>query len=212
MSSDAAGQRSDDRADLPELVRQAQRLAEQTGFALTRAQAGPARPSACLPGVGQFLAMLAAGCTDGVIAELGTGVGVGTAWLASGLPPGGTLITIEVNEDRAALARQLFADDHRVEVITGDALTAVAGRGPFNLIFADYGIRSDEAFDQAISLLRVGGQIVMDDVTPVLALVVASPLQAHHHKRHFFASRRLASTEVVLPDLRSSLLVGTRRC
>ncbi len=208
MSSGGVGQESESQASLPELVRKAQLLAEQTGFPLTRAQAGPARPSACLPGVGRFLAMLAAG--SGLIAELGTGVGVGTAWLAGGLPAGGRLITVELDEHRAAAARGLFAGDPRVEVITGDAVSSVAGRGPFDLIFADCGIRTDEAFADVLDLLHLGGQIIMDDVTPAEALEKASPLQAHDLKRRFFASPRLLSTEVVLPDLKNSLLVGTR--
>jgi hypothetical protein len=37
---------------LPSLVTRAQALARQTGFALTREEAGPGGPSACLPGVG----------------------------------------------------------------------------------------------------------------------------------------------------------------
>jgi hypothetical protein len=41
---------------LPSLVVSAQALARQAGFPLTREEAGPGRPSACLPGVGRFLA------------------------------------------------------------------------------------------------------------------------------------------------------------
>ena len=40
----------------PPLVTRAQAAARQAGFPLTREQAGPGRPSACLPGVGRFLA------------------------------------------------------------------------------------------------------------------------------------------------------------
>jgi hypothetical protein len=41
---------------LPPLVIRAQDLAHQAGFALTREEAGPGRPSGCLPGTGRFLA------------------------------------------------------------------------------------------------------------------------------------------------------------
>jgi hypothetical protein len=50
----------------PPLVTRAQAAAREAGFPLTREEAGPGRPSACLPGVGRFLAVLAAGCAGGI--------------------------------------------------------------------------------------------------------------------------------------------------
>jgi predicted O-methyltransferase YrrM len=196
--------------DLPAVVQRAQRLAVRLGFPLTRAEAGPGQASACLPGVGRFLAVLAAGCAGGVIAELGTGSGVGTAWLASAMPPDCRLITVEIDEQRARAARELFADDRRVEVIGGDAATEIAARGPFDLLFADCGIRDDAAFASLVDLLRIGGYIVMDDVTPLAAPLLRDPQLANDAKRRFFASERLVSTEVVLTDLANSLLAGAR--
>ena len=54
-----------------------------------------------------------------------------------------------------------------------------------------------------IGLLRVGGRVVMDDVTP------GQPAEGDM-KREFFHDPRLVSVEVVFPDLRNSLLAGTR--
>lgn len=200
---------------LPPLVAAARQLAVATGFPLTRQEAGPERASACLPGVGRFLAVLAAGCAGGAIAELGTGAGIGTAWLASAMPAGCRLVTAEIDERLADAARRLFAADRRIEVVTGDATTAIAQRGPFDLIFADCGIRDEAAFGTVIDLLRMGGRIVMDDVTPLGTGAAGAAGRARPHtddpKRRFFASERLVSTEVVLPDLENSLLVGTRR-
>jgi predicted O-methyltransferase YrrM len=124
---------------LPSLVTRAQALARQAGFALTREEAGPGRPSACLPGVGRFLAVLAAGCTgpaqpsppaSGRIGELGTGAGIGAGWIASAMPADCALITAEIDEQLASAVRGLFAADPRVEVVTGDALRVLPGRGP----------------------------------------------------------------------------------
>ena len=62
-----------------------------------------------------------------------------------------------------------------------------------------------------VSLVRVGGRVVMDDVTPQKALTPDSPLRGSDPKRRFFlGDPRLVSVEVVLPDLENSLLVGTR--
>ena len=58
--------------ELPPLVARANALAIQMGFPLTRQAAAPGVASACLPGVGLFLAVLAAGCRGGRIAEAGT--------------------------------------------------------------------------------------------------------------------------------------------
>jgi predicted O-methyltransferase YrrM len=195
-------------ADRPELVQVAEQLARDLGFPLTREEAGPNRPSACMPGVGRFLAMLAGGANS--IGELGTGSGVGTAWMASALPPDGRLVTVEIEASQAEAVRPLFAADRRVEVITGDARAEVAARGPFDLLFADSGIRDHESFNGLVDLLRVGGRIVMDDVTPAAAAAPGTPMLAQDLKRSFFASPRLVSTEVVLTDLANSLLVGTR--
>jgi predicted O-methyltransferase YrrM len=178
---------------------------------LTRDEAGPDRPSACLPGVGRFLAMLAAGCVGGRIGELGTGPGIGAAWLASGMPADCALITAEIDERLAAAARELLADDLRVEVVTGDAVAVMADRRPFDLLFADSGVRDDATFAALVGGLRLGGRIVMDDLTPEAVLPPGSPLRTDEPKRRFFRQEpRLVWAEVVLPEPGNSLLVGTR--
>jgi predicted O-methyltransferase YrrM len=198
-------------SDFPDLVQQAYDVARQAGFPLTRQEAGPDRPSACLPDVGRFLAVLAAGCQGGRIAELGTGAGIGSAWMASAMPQDCTLVTAEIDPSRAAAAAGLLAGDGRVEVLTGDARELLGGRGPFSLIFADSGVRDATHFAALVSLLEPGGRIVMDDLTPVRALPADSPLRQSDPKRELFAGEeRLTWTEVVLPDLANSLLVGTR--
>src|SRR5579863_8815811 len=130
----------------PPLVMRAQAAARQAGFPLTREEAGPGRPSACLPGVGRFLTVLAAGCAGGRIGELGTGAGIGAGWMASAMPADCVLITVEVDEALASAARELFAADSRVEVLKGDALGVIPGRGPFDLLFADSGVRDSADF------------------------------------------------------------------
>ena len=154
--------------------------------------------------------MLAAGCTGGRIGELGTGAGIGAAWMASAMPADCVLITAEIDERLASLARELLAADPRVEVITGDAASVMSSRGPFDLLFADSGVRDETGFATLVSWLRIGGRIVMDDLTPQRALAPDSPLLANDLKRQFFSDSRLVSAEVVLPDLENSLLAGTR--
>src|ERR1700757_5074898 len=134
--------------EFPPLVARARALARQAGFPLTREETGPDRPSARLPGVGRFLAMLAAGCAGGRIGELGTGAGIGSAWMAGAMPADCTLITAEIDE---RLAGDLLEDDPRVTVITGDALGVMSSGGPFDLIFADSGVRDEAEFAALVS-------------------------------------------------------------
>lgn len=79
------------RIDEP-LVREAQRLSAEAGFA-----------HSCRPELGRLLRVLAAGVGPGKVGEAGTGYGVGTAWLAAGLQPGAQLYTVEHDPVRRAL-------------------------------------------------------------------------------------------------------------
>ena len=198
------------------LVQQAIAAARAAGFPLDRSHAGyvPGRGTASLPGVGKFLAVLAAGCNGGRIAEFGTGVGIGTAWLASAMPADCTLVTADIDPARAAVAAELFAADARVQVLTGDAQALLAPLAPFDLIFSDCGALAPELsgseLADRVGMLRSGGQIVADDITPVLALAADSPFRLRDRKREQWSAQPgLAWTEVVLPDLANSLFAGT---
>lgn len=204
---------------VPPLVAQAEALAREAGFPLTRAEAGPGNPSACLPGVGRLLAVLAAGCHGGRIGEIGTGIGVGSAWLASAMPRDCLLVTVELDQDRAAQAARLLAGDGRVRVLTGDGYDIMQQNSPLDLLFTDAGEPDMARYAALVDLLRVGGQLVMDDVIP-LAAEPAEPAEPAGpepeaagpdlKREFFFGEPRLLSTEIVLPDLRNSLLIGTR--
>src|ERR1700728_3210294 len=166
--------------ELPPLVQQAYAVARRVGFPLTAAES-TGTGFACLPDTGRFLAMLAAGCTR--IGELGTGAGIGTAWMASAMPAECTLVTAEIDEQRAAAARELFESDPRVTVVTGDSFAAISLGRPYDLLFSDGGGGQPELVD----LLTIGGRVVMDDVTPTTLLPGDSPFRrADDPKREFF--------------------------
>ncbi|HKD88605.1 MAG TPA: class I SAM-dependent methyltransferase [Streptosporangiaceae bacterium] len=198
--------------EIPALVQQAHAAAGRVGFPVARDEPGHSRGSASLPGTGRVLAMLAAGCTGGSIAELGTGTGIGSAWLAAGMPADCTLVTAEIDPVRAAAAAEVLGSDGRVRVLSGDWAALLPPLGPYDLIFCDSGVRDAVTFSGLVDLLKPGGRIVMDDVTPVLALPADSPFRYADPKRELFAGEsRLVWTELVLPDLANSLLVGTRK-
>jgi predicted O-methyltransferase YrrM len=174
--------------ETPALVERAIATARAEGFPLTREEAGTGLPSASLPATGRFLAVLAACCCRGRIAELGTGVGIGSAWMASAMPADCTLITTEIDAARAAAAAGVLAADERVRVLTGDWASLLSPLAPFDLIFADAGIRNQQQVGELVSMLNLGAHIVMDDVTPVAALPADSPLRDHDPKRDLFAT------------------------
>jgi predicted O-methyltransferase YrrM len=119
--------------------------------------------------VGALLRVLALSLGATRILEIGTAIGYSGLWLAGALPPGGMLLTMETDADRAKAARENFARAglaDRVNVIVGDARRTIAKvAGPFDLIFQD---GDKEAYlpmlDRLASLLRPGGLLVTDNV------------------------------------------------
>jgi predicted O-methyltransferase YrrM len=119
--------------------------------------------------VGALLRVLATAISARRILEIGTAVGYSGIWLAGALPPDGSLITLEMDLDRAREARQNFARAgvaDRVNVMTGDAkLTIAKVSGPFDLIFQDGSKQLyTPLLERLVSLLRPGGLLVTDNV------------------------------------------------
>lgn len=139
---------------LPPLVAGAARLAERFAFR-----------NSCAAAYAPLLQMLAAQVRGGAIGEMGTGAGVGTAWLASAMGEGSRLVTIEADAPRAQAVAELFADDARITALHGDALE-LAAHGPFDLVFCDAGPGKIDRQDITIGMTRPGGVILLDDVTP----------------------------------------------
>jgi predicted O-methyltransferase YrrM len=97
------------------------------------------------PCQGKLLMLLALTARAERILEVGTLGGYSTIWLARGLAPGGRLVTLEISERHAAVARENLrrADlSEVVELRVGPAAESLRqlveeGRGPFDLIFLD---------------------------------------------------------------------------
>jgi predicted O-methyltransferase YrrM len=135
----------------PPLVARARAAAAELGFT-----------KSCRDEDGRLLHVLAGGRGIERVAEIGTGAGVGTAWLAAALPPGVPLFTAEQDEELAAAARSLFADDHDVNVLIGNWRVVLPPHAPFDLVFVDDGGAKDDP-DAAVGLAAPGATVVMDD-------------------------------------------------
>ena len=119
--------------------------------------------------VGALLRVLATAIGATRILEVGTCIGYSGIWLAGALPKDGMLFTLEMNEERANIAKANFAKagfSDRVSVMVGDAqLKIVKLAGPFDLIFQD-GAKPlyNTLLDPLVARLRPGGLLVTDNV------------------------------------------------
>lgn len=119
----------------------------------------------CLPEVGRLLQVVAQQVTEGTIGEIGAGCGVGTTWLASGLHPGVSLITVERDPLRASVVDHLLTGVPAARVITGDWHEILPG-GPFAVLFVDGRDAKIEGAGEVVAALRPGGLAILDDLTP----------------------------------------------
>jgi predicted O-methyltransferase YrrM len=152
-----------------------------------------ASTAAGLPGIqvtpaqGKLLHMLALILRARRILEVGTLGGYSTIWMARALPPGGRLVTIEMDARHASVARSNFDRAGLSSVIDlreGRAIEllpkiAAESSGPFDLSFID----ADKAgnadyFDWALRMSHRGSLIVVDNVVREGSVVDAASTDA----------------------------------
>jgi predicted O-methyltransferase YrrM len=148
-----------------------------------------------IPAVQALLRVLALGRD---VAELGTAFGEGAAAIAE---TARSLVTVESDPDRAAVARRRLAGLDNVEALEGDAYQLLRGRGPFGLVFADGGVYD---WEQLLELLEPGGLLVKDDLTPGRA-VDGDPV-----REFLLCDPRLAAVEI-LTTPESAAIVAVKR-
>jgi predicted O-methyltransferase YrrM len=125
------------------------------------------------PNQGKLLYLLARAQGAKNILEVGTLGGYSTIWLARALPPGGHLVTLEVEAHHAGVARKNIASAGLTDVVElrlGPALESlpqIAGenREPFDFVFIDADKTSTaDYFSWALRLTRPGSLIIVDNV------------------------------------------------
>ena len=131
---------------------------------------------------GKFLMLLAQTVGARRILEIGTLAGYSAIWLAQALPPGGRLVTLEVDRMHASVARENIARaglSPVVEVRLGPALETLTSlvetaAAPFDLIFIDADKPSYPLYlPLVVALSRPGTVIVADNVVCKGAVVNA---------------------------------------
>ncbi|GAA4110906.1 class I SAM-dependent methyltransferase [Nocardioides fonticola] len=184
--------------DLPEIVARAFDVSRRAGYV-----------SFCRNETGRLLAMLAA-TRDGTMAEFGTGCGVGTAWLRSGVRgEKARIVTAELDARLARAAAEIFTDDPLVEVLAADWSTLL-DRGPYSLLFLDSGEPAAVGVDAVVDLVEAGGIVVLDDFAPCEMWPPISGGRVDILREQWLTDERFTAVEVmVAPD--AAVVIATRR-
>lgn len=140
---------------LPESVVAAHERAVTAGFEF-----------ACEVEVGRLLAALSAAAPKGGrILEIGTGVGVGLAWLVHGLGERHDVevVTVELDDEVQQTARSAPWPSW-VRFESGDGAEVAGGLGEFDLIFPDAPGGKIFKLRETVAALRPGGVLIVDDM------------------------------------------------
>ncbi|HET7691347.1 MAG TPA: cytidine deaminase [Nocardioidaceae bacterium] len=183
--------------ELPAVVSRAFDVSRRHGYA-----------SFCRNETGRLLATLAA-TREGTLAEFGTGTGVGTAWLRSGIRNGARILTAELDRKLAGAAAEIFSDDEQVEVVAADWST-LRDRGPFSLLFLDAREPKDSGADTVVDLVEPGGVVVLDDFTPCESWPPVYGGRVDVLREQWLTDERFTTVEVMVAQ-DTSVLIATKR-
>jgi predicted O-methyltransferase YrrM len=143
-------------------------------------------------------ALLRALATGRDVAELGAAYGETAALLAE---TARSVVTVELDSERVAVARERLRGIANVELLEGDAYEQLRGRGPFGLVFADGGRPYD--WEAILALTEPGGLIVKDDLTP------GRPVDGDPVREFLLRDPRVAAAEI-LATPETALIVASR--
>jgi predicted O-methyltransferase YrrM len=182
---------------LPGVVTRAHALSRRRGFV-----------SSCRNETGWLLATLAATRT-GTLAESGTGCGVGSAWLRSGMRDEARLVTAEHDSGLVEAVREMFAGDSAVSVLEAD-WKELAPEAPFSLLFLDVREAKRAGPDLAATLVEPGGLVVLDDFTPCATWPPMYQGRVDVTRQQWLTDPRFTTVEVMVA-VDASVLIATRR-
>jgi predicted O-methyltransferase YrrM len=147
-------------------------------------------------------ALLRALATGRDVAEMGAAFGETAAVLAE---TARSVVTVERDPERVAVARERLAGLPNVELLEGDVYEELRGRGPFGLVFVDGGLRpvTEERWDAVLALVEPGGILVKDDLSPGRAI------EGDEVREFLLRDPRVAAAEILAtPEM--AVIVATR--
>ena len=133
------------------------------------------------------------------VAELGAAYGETAALLAE---TARSVVTVESDPERVAVARERLRGLAKVELLEGDALGQLRGRGPFGLVFADGGRPYD--WEAILALAEPGALIVKDDLTP------GRPVEGDDVREFLLRDPRLAAVEILATPEMAVIVAAVR--
>ncbi|MGI5285564.1 O-methyltransferase [Nonomuraea polychroma] len=167
----------------------------------------------CEPAVGRLLATLAAGVPEGGrVLEIGTGAGVGLAWLVSGLVPRADVTVTTIERDPGSTGLAAGGDwPGFVDFRTGDALELLPELGTYDLVFADAEAGKQVGLELTIAVLNPRGVLVVDDMVPPPGVVWDAEFASRQDavRRTLLGHERLAAVE--LAGHGSGVILATAR-
>ena len=159
---------------------------------------------------GSLLSTLAASKSAGRFLELGTGTGLSTSWILSGMDASSQLDTVDSEAQWVAVAREFLGHDRRVtfHVADGAEFLSAAGRLPYDFIFADTWPGKFTHLDEALVLLKPGGFYIVDDLLPQ-----PNWTEEHAPKVPRFIAQLEARKDLIITKLcwSTGLMIATKR-
>jgi predicted O-methyltransferase YrrM len=151
-----------------------------------------------IPEVRDLLRVLASGRR---VAEIGTAFGEGAAAMATSARE---VITVELDPGRLEIARGRLAGAPNVELLAGDWHELLPPRGPFDLVFADGGLRTRDDYESLLELVAQGGLIVKDDLTPGRAA------EGDEVREFLLRDERIVGVEIVTAPGHAAIVAARR--
>lgn len=156
-----------------------------------------------------MLAVLAATTPlGGRILELGTGFGVGLAWIVSGLGSRTDVevVSMERDTERVASLAEIDLPAH-ASIIEGDIGVLLPALGQFDLIFADAEAGKWTDLELTIAALAPQGLLLVDDMDLSRYDSEQDRSTVEHVRKALMTDSRLAAVEL---DVASGIILASR--
>lgn len=142
---------------LPQSYLDIQKATEESGFTMASDLA------AC-----SILRTLASTKPSGNFLELGTGTGLSTSWILDGMDKDSMLTSVDFDESVLAIAKRFLGVDPRLKLILIDGEEWIKSNegARFDYIFADTWHGKYLMLEEVLTMLKIGGLYIVDDMLP----------------------------------------------